>query len=67
MSRSGSWPLGRTVGEAAQEWLDSKDDDDRQAVAEARDHLLATLDGSPGLVATISKLARLVGSTPTHL
>lgn len=55
--------LVEPAAEAAQEWLDSKDDDDRQAGAEARDHLNVTLDASAELIATIKQLARLLGST----
>jgi hypothetical protein len=39
------------AAEAAQEWLESKDDEDHAAIAEARDRLLATLDQSPDLTA----------------
>jgi hypothetical protein len=58
--------LVEPAAEAAQEWLDSKEDEDRQAVIEARDQLLATLDGSVELIATINQLARLLGSTPAQ-
>ncbi len=58
--------LAEPAAEAAQEWLDSKDDDNRQAVAEARDQLLATLDASAELIATIKQLSRLLGSTPAQ-
>jgi hypothetical protein len=58
--------LVEPAAEAAQEWLDSKDDEDQQAVADARDQLLATLDASAELVATINQLTRLLGSTPSQ-
>ena len=56
--------LVEPAAEAAQEWLDSKDDDDRQAVADARDQLLATLDASAELVAVVNQVARILGSAP---
>ncbi len=58
--------LVEPAAEAAQEWLESKENDDREAIAEARDHLLATLDQSADLLTTITRLARLLGSTPSR-
>ncbi len=56
--------LVEPAAEAAQEWLDSKENEDREAIAEARDQLLDTLDHSAELVTTINRLSRLLGSTP---
>ncbi len=50
------------VAEAAQEWLESKDDGDREAVAEARERLLTTLGESPHLASASARLARLLGT-----
>jgi uncharacterized protein DUF6788 len=50
------------VAEAVQEWLESKDDGDREAVAEARERLLAALSESPDLASTLARLARLLGT-----
>lgn len=50
------------VAEAAQEWLESKDDGDREAIAEARERLLAALNESPDLAPTLARLARLLGT-----
>lgn len=50
------------VAEAAQEWLESKDDDDREGVADARERLLTTLAESPELAAASARLARLLGT-----
>ncbi len=50
------------VAEAAQEWLESKDDGDREAVAEARGRLLTALSESPDLASTLARLARLLGT-----
>jgi hypothetical protein len=58
--------LVEPAAEAAQEWLESTDNEDREAIAEARDQLLATLDQSADLVTTIARLARLLGSTPSR-
>jgi hypothetical protein len=51
--------------EIAPDWLDelgpaveSKENEDREAIAEARDQLLATLDQSAELVTTITRLSR---------
>ncbi len=46
------------ASDAAQEWLDSKDSEDDDAVAEARDRLLTALDESHDLAATMTRLAR---------
>ncbi len=54
--------LVEPAAEVAQEWLESKDDEDHAATAEARDRLLATLDESPDLATTMSRLLRLLGS-----
>ncbi len=51
-----------TASKAAQEWLDSKDSEDDDAVAEARDRLLTALDESPDLAATMTRLARSLGA-----
>jgi hypothetical protein len=59
--------LVEPAAEAAQEWLESKENEDREAIAQARDQLLATLDQSADLVTTIARLARLLGSTPPAL
>jgi hypothetical protein len=56
--------LVEPAAEAAQEWLESKENEDREAVAEARDQLLAALDQSADLLTTITRLAGLLGSTP---
>ena len=58
--------LVEPAAEAAQEWLESKENEDREAVAEARHQLLATLDPSAELVRTVTQLARLLGSTPSR-
>jgi hypothetical protein len=58
--------LVEPAAEAAQEWLESKENEDREAIAEARDQLLATLDQSAELITTITRLARLLGSTPSR-
>ncbi len=58
--------LVEPAAEAAQEWLESKDNEDREAITDARDQLLATLDQSAELVTTITLLARLLGSTPSR-
>lgn len=58
--------LAEPAAEAAQAWLDSKDDEDREATSEARDQLLAALDQSAELVTTINQLARLLGPTPSQ-
>ena len=58
--------LVEPAAEAAQEWLESTENEDREAIAEARDQLLATLDPSAELVTTITWLARLLGSTPSR-
>jgi hypothetical protein len=51
------------AAEAAQEWLEAMDDeDDPAAIAEARDRLLASLDESPDLITTVSRLLRLLGT-----
>jgi hypothetical protein len=50
------------VAEAAQEWLESKDDDDREAIAEARERLLAAVIEAPELASTAARLARLLGT-----
>ena len=50
------------VVDAAQEWLEAKDGEDPDAVAEARDRLLDALDQSPELTATMTRLTRSLGS-----
>jgi hypothetical protein len=50
------------VAEAAQEWLESKDDGEREAVADARERLLTALSESPNLASTLAQLARLLGT-----
>ncbi len=54
--------LVEPVAELAQEWLESKNDEDQAATAEARERLLTGLDESPDLTATMSRLLRLLGS-----
>jgi hypothetical protein len=46
------------ASDAALEWPDSKDSEDDDAVAEARDRLLTALDESHDLAATMTRLAR---------
>src|SRR5262249_6225001 len=53
------------VAEAAQQWLDARDDDDRDLVAEAREELAAALAESKDLLNAIEHLARLAKSQPT--
>lgn len=50
------------VVEVAQEWLEAKDGEDADAIVEARDRLLNALDESPELTATMTRLARSLGS-----
>jgi hypothetical protein len=50
------------VAEAAQEWLESKDDGDREAITEARARLLDAVDQAPELASTSARLARLLGT-----
>ncbi len=50
------------AAEATQEWLESKEDGDRELVAEARERLLTTLGESPELAAAAARLARLLGT-----
>jgi hypothetical protein len=59
--------LVEPVAELAQEWIEAKDDDDHAAIVEARDRLLAGLDESPDLTATMSRLLPLLVSTPSPL
>jgi hypothetical protein len=47
---------------AAEEWLEARDNEDRDATVEAREQLLATLDESPDLAAITRQLARLLDS-----
>lgn len=55
------------AADAAHEWLDARDSDDHEAVAEARERLLTTLDESPDLIATAGQLLRTLRSLgPTH-
>ncbi len=54
--------LVEPAAEAAREWLESKDDEDHEAIIEARDRLLATLDESPDLATAMTRLVRLLGS-----
>jgi hypothetical protein len=54
--------LVQPVAEAAQDWLESKDDEDPEAIAEARERLLATLDEAPELSTTMGRLVRLLAS-----
>jgi hypothetical protein len=42
------------------EWLESRDDQDREAIVEARDRLIAALDESPDLTTTMGQLLRLL-------
>ncbi len=48
------------VAQAAQEWLEARDDDDREALAEAKTGLLTALDESPDLAPTMARLLRLL-------
>lgn len=50
------------TSDAAQEWLDAKDGEDPDALAEARNRLLDALDESPELIATMTRLVRSLGS-----
>jgi hypothetical protein len=54
--------LVEPAAEAAHEWLKSKDDGNREAVAGARERLLAGLGESPELAAASARLARLLGT-----
>jgi hypothetical protein len=47
---------------AAQEWLEARDDEDREATVDARHQLLAALDESPELATVTSRLHRLLAS-----
>jgi hypothetical protein len=51
------------LAEAAQQWLEAKDDGDRELLAEARETLDMTMAESPELIPT---LARLLRSAPTR-
>jgi hypothetical protein len=50
------------VAEAAQQWLEAKDDGDRELLAEARETLDMTMAESPELIPTLTRLLR---SAPT--
>jgi hypothetical protein len=50
------------AAEAAQEWLESKDDGDREAIAEARGRLLDAVNEAPDLASASARLARLLGT-----
>jgi hypothetical protein len=52
------------VAEAAQQWLDAKDDGDHDLVSEAREDLAAALAESEDLLNAIERLARLARSLP---
>lgn len=53
--------LMEPVAEAAQEWLDAKDDGDRDHLAEARQSLTTALAESGTLLDAVESLVRLVG------
>jgi hypothetical protein len=52
------------VAEAAQQWLDAKDDGDHDLASEAREDLAAALPESEDLLNAIERLARLAWSLP---
>ncbi len=52
------------VADAAQQWLEAKDDDDRELLAEAREGLDAALAESPDLLPTMARLLRLAHAIP---
>ncbi len=56
--------LAGPVADAAQQWLDAKDDDDREAIAEARHDLDEVLNESPDLLPTMARLLRMTRFTP---
>jgi hypothetical protein len=53
-----------SVADAAQQWLDAKDDDDRELLAEAREDLEAALDESSDLMPAMTRLLRLTRTLP---
>lgn len=48
------------VAEAAQEWLDAKDEEDRELIAESRENLGAAFTEAPELGAVLARVARLL-------
>ncbi len=56
--------LAGPVAEAAQQWLEAKDDDDREAIAEALHYLDDALNESPDLLPTMARLLRMTRFTP---
>jgi hypothetical protein len=56
--------LASPVADAAQQWLDAKDDDDRELLAEARQDLDAALTDSSDLLPTTARLLRLTRFEP---
>ena len=56
--------LAGPVADAAQQWLEAKDDDDREAIAEARHDLDDALNQSPDLLPTMARLLRMTSFTP---
>lgn len=51
--------MAEPVAEAAQQWLDAKDDDDREVIDEARQELDAVLRHYSDLLPTMARLLRL--------
>jgi hypothetical protein len=56
--------LAGPVADAAQQWLDARDDDDHDAIAEARHDLDEALNESPDLLPTMARLLRMARFTP---
>ncbi len=52
------------VADAAQQWLEAKDDDDREAIEEARHDLDDALTESTDLLPTMARLLRMTRFTP---
>lgn len=50
------------AAEAAQEWLEARDNEDQEAIVETRNQLLSALDDSPELMTVTSRLVRLLSS-----
>jgi hypothetical protein len=53
------------VADAAQQWLEAKDDDDRELLTEAKVELDATLAESSDLLPTMARILRLAHAVPT--
>ena len=56
--------LAGPVADAAQNWLEAKDDDDREATAEARHDLDEALNEPPNLLPTMARLLRMTRFKP---